>query len=314
MKNSLIASLLIVAGLALSYVMARQIIESLAPYGWQQIECLIERSDVVFEAGAEGRCKHILQYHYEIDGVRKTGGTWRRDPGVPYSWCSAWSSFAGEFPPSTRVSCYVDPQDSSRVVLDRGNIYSVFKLIVPIGLILIGASMLRFKSSIFPPSKAVVKRIAQAVALGVLLGGVIGTYYSGVLPLYKSYDSRTWNRVECEVLSSSLRTSSASAASSSGGSQNRGYYLEIVYNYVVNGRTYVSDRYDFSVFGSGSVESLAMVTDRYPVGAKVPCAMKFENPYEAVLEPGFSAKYLWGLLPLAAAFIGSFLFSAARKI
>lgn len=314
MKARIFALVFIVAGLALAYVMARQILESLAPYAWKKAECLIKRSDVIYGVKQEHACSHSLAYEYEASGLTKTGSTWRLDSGVPYEWCSDWASFASNFSPTAKVSCHIDPLDPDRAVLDQGSIFSIFKLILPIGLTCIGIALLRRKSSIFPISKVGVKRLGQGVAVCTALTGAVATVYSGVLPMYVSYDSRTWNKAECEVLWSALRTSSGSASSPGAATQNRGYYIDIVYTYAMDGRSYVSDRYDFSSFGSGSSAHLAQVTDKYPVGAKVSCSVSPDNPYEAVLVPGLSTQYLWGFLPLLGMPIGFLLWRAVRRI
>ncbi|MEO7640520.1 MAG: DUF3592 domain-containing protein [Ramlibacter sp.] len=312
MKSRIFGLLFIVAGLALGYVITKQTIESLVPYGWEQSECLIKKSDVVYDA-KERACRHSLEYQYEVAGVIKTGTTWRLDPGVPYEWCRDWASHASNFPPAAKLSCHIDPKNPDRAVLDRGNLLSIFTLILPIGLLFIGIAILRRKSSNFSPNLAGVKRIAQVVAACTVLAGVLGTLFAGVLPLYESYASRTWSKAECEVLASALRTSGTGSAPGLA-SRSNGYFIEIVYTYAMDGRRYVSDRYDFDPLGSGSADSLAQVTSQYPTGAKVSCAVSPSNPYEAVLVAGPAAKYLWGFIFLLGLPIGFGLWIAVRRI
>jgi Protein of unknown function (DUF3592) len=313
MKARLFALVFIVAGLALAYAMTRQIAESLAPYGWEKTECLIKKSDVVYGARQQPACTHSLAYAYETSGGRKTGDTWRLDPGIPYARCSDWASFASKFPPNATMRCHVDPRNSDRAVLDRGNIFSVFALIVPLGLLLIGMSILSAKSFDVAPSKASVRRLGQGIAVCIIVAGAVGTLFFGVLPLYGSYDARAWNKAECEVLSSGLRTSGSGSAPGSS-RQNAGYYIDIVYTYAVDGQRFVSDRYDFDVFGSGRSDRLAQVIGQHPVGAKVSCSVHPDNPYEAVLTPGPSVRYLWGFLPLLGVPIGFLLWVGVRRI
>lgn len=314
MKTRAFAFVFIVVGLALGYAMARQLLESLAPYGWNKSECLITKSEVVFDAKQANACRHSLAYQYEVSGIKKTGDTWRLDPGVPYEWCSHWASFASNFPPAATPSCYVDPQNPERAVLDRGNLFSLFALSLPLCLIGVGIAIWRRKSTSFSPGKSAVKRIAQVVAGCTAVAGAVGTIYAGVLPFYQSYESKSWNKAECEVLSSGLRTSRSGSGPGSS-KQNPGYYIDIAYTYAMNGRSFVSDRYDFSMFGSGSAAKLAEVTDKYSVGAKVSCSVSPTNPYEAVLVAGpASARYLWGFLPLAGVLIGFVMWFAVRRI
>ncbi|MEO7549461.1 MAG: hypothetical protein ABIT82_13640 [Ramlibacter sp.] len=120
----------------------------------------------------------------------------------------------------------------------------IFTLILPIGLIFIGIAILKSRSSLFPPSKAGVKRIGQGLAVCIFLAGAVGTLFAGVLALYGAIDSKNWNKAECEVLASRLKTSDTGSAPGLA-TRSKGYYIDIVYTYAMNGWSYVSDRYDF---------------------------------------------------------------------
>lgn len=313
MKARIILGLmLMVAGLALGYAVGKQTLEFLAPFGWNESQCLVTKSDVVYTR-QEHKCSHSLAYQYDAAGAKKTGSTWRLDPGVPYDGCKDWASFASEFPPNATLSCRVDPQNPDRAVLDPGNLFDIFKLLLPLGLIFAGVVLFRGKPALFPPTKTGVKRFAEVVAVCIFVAGVLGTIYAGVLPTVTAFNSRTWNAAQCEVLSSGLRTSGTGSAPGSA-TWNKGYYLDIVYTYAMNGRNYVSDRYDFSWFGSGWTDDFPKIVDRYPVGAKVACSVSPENPYEAVLVPGLFAKYLLGFITSLLMLIGVGLWRTARRL
>ncbi|RYF42509.1 MAG: DUF3592 domain-containing protein [Cytophagaceae bacterium] len=296
----------------MGYAIAKQTLAFLAPYGWKESQCLVTKSDVVY-ARQEHKCSHSLAYQYEVAGTKKTGDTWRLDPGVPCDWCKDWSSFASEFPLNSTLSCRFDPQNPNRAVLDRGNLFDIFKLLLPLGLILVGIALFRGKPALFPPTKAGVKRVCQFVAVCMFVAGVLGTIYAAVVPLVASFDSKTWNAAQCEVLASGLRVSGKGSGPGSS-KQSPGYKIDIVYTYAVNGRNYVSDRYDFYWFGSAWSEDLPEIVDEYPVGEKVDCSVNPDNPYEAVLVPGPFAKYLLGFITTLLMPIGVGLWFTARRL
>lgn len=310
MTKRVIGLMLIVVGLALAYLIAKQTVEFLSPYVWQPSQCLIQRSEVLYGAQTDLKCRHALEYRYEVAGVQKTGRAWRLDDGVPPELCSEWASFAGKFPPGATQSCHVDPQNPDRVVLDRGNVFSIFKLILPAVLVIAGMAILASRGPLVP-SQAIVLRIVQFVALGIVLAGAVAGVTTGIVPLAESFDSRDWKKSQCEVLSSGLRTTGTGSSPGSA-TRNKGYYINIVYTYAVNGRSFVSDRYDFDSFGSGRGDELREITDKYPAGAKVACAVNAANPYEAVLVPGMALKYLFGLIFFLGLPIGAGLWLTAR--
>lgn len=302
---------LVLIGLLLFSVMARQAFESLAPYTWQRSRCFIEKSEVTLLNENEGSCKHLLEYGYVIGGTEKRGTTWRLDPGQPFEWCSAWASFASQFPPQTTVDCYIDPSDHNRSVLDRGNVFSVLILLFPIGIISLGVFLYR-RSSV-PSKRSPVTRvrlIACGVAVCVFIAGTVGAIYLGIVPLYQIYSARRWVSTECTVVSSSLKSSGASAASSS----RRGYFIRIIYAYTLGQGTYISDRYSFDNFGSGDDDALGRIIDNYESKKAVQCWVDPQNPYEAVLQREMSWKSILGFLPLIATFAGLLLFRVGRRL
>lgn len=73
--------------------------------------------------------------------------------------------------------------------------------------------------------------------------------------------------------------------SRSGGSMHTSLYPLVVYEYVVNGQRYQSQRVHFGMpFGSSFASMVQGVVDKYPVGSLVEVYYDPENPSEAVLE------------------------------
>lgn len=312
MKLRIFGLVFIVLALVLGYAITKQTLGFLAAYGWNESQCLVKKSDVIYTR-EEHTCSHSLEYQYEASGVKKTNSTWRLDPGQPYDWCRDVATFASGFPPNTALSCRVDPQNPDRAVLDRGNVLSFFKLLLPLAMLFFGIAMVTGKPALFPPSEGVVKRICQVVAAAMLSAGAFGTIYGGVMPMAESFDSSSWTKAQCEVLSSGQRiTGTGSGPGSS--KQNPGYYMAIIYTYALEGRNYVSDRYDFSWWGTGKSEKNTRIIEQHPIGAKVACWVNPDNPYEAVLVPGPLFKYLLGFIPAFLLPIGLGLWIAMRRL
>src|SRR5688572_13873153 len=58
-----------------------------------------------------------------------------------------------------------------------------------------------------------------------------------LLPFYRSWMARSWTEVPCTILTSGVQSKS--------GMKGTTYKIAITYSYVVNGREYIGNRYDF---------------------------------------------------------------------
>ncbi len=114
------------------------------------------------------------------------------------------------------------------------------------------------------------------LALGVYLTGI------GVKDLWHGIASPGWPRVEGMVVPRQVEASHGSSASG-----------EILVQYQVNGRPYVTDTIRFGKSSTPSDSSEAELQRlRYPVGQRVGVAYQPGDPAVAVLSPGFSAEAL----------------------
>jgi len=90
-------------------------------------------------------------------------------------------------------------------------------------------------------------------------------------------NSPYWPRTDGEIITSEEKYTSDS--------RGRGhYYSEIIFEYVVDGITYTSNKVDFSDFKS------TRFVKEYPRGRRVTVYYNPSNPNIAVLKPGFSSK------------------------
>lgn len=306
--RSFIFPALIIAGLALGFVMIKQFLVSLAPYTWTATQCLVEQSQIIYNEES-GVCTHQLAFKYQVDGQSFSGNTWRLDPGEPSTWCSSLASIAGETPSNQPTTCYVDPQNPQQAVIDQGSLLSLLGLLFPLLLIIIGIVGFRSQQSTSPfinPTR--VKTICKFVASTAFFVATTGGIYMGVGPIVEVIQAADWQTAECTILSSSLKTSNSSQQN-----QRRGYEIAIVYSYRIGDISYINDRFDFIKWGSGSADSLAEITNQYPVGEKVSCYVDPQNNYESVIDRDYGIRYLAGFMPFIFSFGSLILLLAAKK-
>ncbi len=301
---------LMLAGLALGAVMCNQFKDSLAAFTWDTAPCFIEESKVVYSEHADTYCSHTLRYSYEVSGTPFIGTTWRLDPGEPLSWCSSLASLAGNTPTGTTTTCYVDPNNPQRAVLDQGNIFSLLGLLVPLLIFIAGALGLRSLTAPSPMINAArIKIICRVVATIAFIVSTVGGIYTGIVPILEILSARNWAEHECTVLTNSLKTFESSMHS-----KQRGYQIQIVYSYEIEQQRYVSDRFDFVKWGTGDANALAAITNTYPIDARVGCFIDTGNPYEAVLDRTYGTKYLLGFFPFIFSFASLVLLQVTRKL
>src|SRR5439155_14361832 len=85
-----------------------------------------------------------------------------------------------------------------------------------------------------------------------------------LLPLYRSWMARSWREVPCTILTSKVE----SIGEIQGGTT---YQIAITYSYVVNGREYTGNRYDFFSRATAGYRSKAEVVRRYAPGNQRHC-------------------------------------------
>jgi hypothetical protein len=108
----------------------------------------------------------------------------------------------------------------------------------------------------------------------------------------KLIQARDWQPTPCTILSSEVR------------SHGDTYSVEARFRYVVNDRSYESDRYDFVEGSSGGYESKEKIVQQIPQGTMTTCYVNPANPAEAVLERGFTSEMYFAAIPLLFAFVG----------
>lgn len=128
--------------------------------------------------------------------------------------------------------------------------------------------------------------------------GAVTTWFVGVKPMMGLWAARSWEPVECRVLSSYVETHD----SDDGGDT---YSVEIHFEYRMDGRTYQSDRYRFTDVSSSGYAGKERVVEANPSGSVSTCWANPEAPEEAVFDRSFSLMYLAGFFPVAFLVVGA---------
>lgn len=118
-----------------------------------------------------------------------------------------------------------------------------------------------------------------------------------IQPALKIIEAKEWDRVQAVVQSSHVE--------SHAGDDSTTYSVEITYTYQIRGETYTSDRYSFMGGSSSGYSGKKEIVDQHPPGKRIWCYVNPEDPYEAVLERGFTATMFFGLIPLIFVMVGA---------
>ena len=140
-----------------------------------------------------------------------------------------------------------------------------------------------------------------------LAGGIALLVPLLLLPVYRSWMARSWHEVPCAILTSGVQSKSDLHGSST-------YKIAITYSYVVNGREYTGNRYDFFSVATVGYRGKAAVARRYATGTQRHCWVNPDDPTQAVLTRHLGAPLWIGLLPLTFVLAGALgVIHAARQ-
>ena len=134
----------------------------------------------------------------------------------------------------------------------------------------------------------------------------LGVLYPIVLaPLRGIIAARNWKPTECTIISSHVR--------SHRGNKGTSYAVDILYSYQVAGREFRSNRKFLGGSSSGR-RGKANTVQRYRPGTKAMCFVNPQDPFEAVLDRGFTPAMWFGLIPAVFCVVGlAGIRSVARK-
>ena len=284
-------------------------LQAVDTYSWDSATCTIESSEVV-EQVETGDYGFRVSYTWSHRGERFSGAEYRHS-GSSFERIAEVERLVARYEAGRRVPCWVDPEEPADAYLVRANLWRGFWVLVPLVFCAVGAGsiwlVLRLGRDAERTSTEAATAVGKAkpvVGVGLLTAffGLFFLFGVGFLvpffvrPALQVMEARSWQPVPCEILSSGVVTHS--------GDDSDTYSVEALYRYEIDGREHRSNRYRFMGGSSGGYEAKAEAAARIPEGAEVTCWVDPEDPYEAVIERGFSTDYLFGLVPLLFALVG----------
>jgi len=111
-----------------------------------------------------------------------------------------------------------------------------------------------------------------------------------LLPMWRTFDARTWDAVPCTVERAWVETHSGDDGST--------YSIGVVYLYEVGGRRYAGERYDFFIGSTSSREGKTEIVEGLPPGVQTTCWVDPDDPTSAVLSRSLRGDFAFGLLTL----------------
>lgn len=131
-----------------------------------------------------------------------------------------------------------------------------------------------------------------------MLFGLAMSVFLFFVPLLGILGARNWREVPCTILTSKVERHTSSKGSPT-------YSVEVTYEYVVDDERHVGNRYKFMSGSSSGYDGKKAIVDRLQPGTQTVCYVDRRDPRESVIERGFTADLLFGLIPLAFALIGA---------
>ena len=130
-----------------------------------------------------------------------------------------------------------------------------------------------------------------------LLMALAGTVFLLIVPVARVIAARNWRPTPCVILTSEVGRHRGSKGGVS-------YSIDVSYEYQVEGERHVSKRYQFMTGSSSGYDGKKAIVDRLRPGTSATCYVDRRDPSEAVLERGFTADILFGLIPLVFVLVG----------
>lgn len=309
-------SLFAACGLFLCYKGLLNLFRASASTHWPQTEATVARSLTVAKTTRDTSDGTIttsyspsIEFKYQVNGVSHT--TSARHFGQTEG--SGDSSDAEllhlRYPQNAKVPIFYDPADPSLAVVEPG-FQSELLWLPGAGLFFILPSLM-FGALLLGDGKPAMFDVGITLFGAIFLTlGLIGVIYGGI-QIFRANQSLSWPRAKGEIVYGKVDTSeSKSKDSDDVVTRSVTYGARLIYQYVVDGRTYYSNQRRFGQLAGADEDWAAAIAERYPKGTTIPVAYSPSNPHLAVLEPGFDTESLW--LPGAGLF--SLLFGLAVMI
>lgn len=282
--------------------------------GWPNATATVLSSSFATDGPDEHPYRFVVHYRYQVDGTTYESSTY-------LSGYSGDDDFAPvqrlllSYPTGAQVICRYDPARPARAVLKPRSLWMLPFVLLPLLFVGIGAGVAissirgnREKAESLG-DKATVRRkgrsrmVAVIVGLVLLLAG-LGVGFALWPWMTGPVRARSFSPVTATVVSSTVRRHEST---DSDGHHSITWKLDILYSYEVDGRSYLSNRYGFIGGSSSGYDGKNDIAQSLPPGSTVTAWVDPSDPTRAVLERGFTALHLLGLLPLLLVLLGAVL-------
>ena len=299
-------------GLFFEGLIVRDFVQNVGTYSWTETPCEIVSSGI---KPARGDYAFEVEYRYAVNDRPRTSRQYSLK-GAPFSDYADAQQLALRFPAGMSAVCYVNPAPPRDAILVRPSLWMGFWMLFPLIFVGIGGGglfwsvrgVIRGLRKAGPDAPAMDTPIsdqasgAQGRRFGylfcgffALIGGV-ALFFTCLRPTAEIIAACHWLETPCTVVSSEVKSYSGNHGST--------YSVNILYAYEVGGHEYRANRYHFMGGSSSGYAGKAVVVRRYPPGQKAVCFVNPRDPTDAVLERGFTAGMLFGLIPLVFLLIG----------
>jgi len=291
------------AGVFFLVMLVGQLRRTADTYAWSEIGCTIRDSRAVRKDQADEPYWFEVRYTYAVDGTAYTSETYQHGYSGSDDYTAALR-LAHRYPKGAEATCYVNPADPEDAILEQEGLWAVLIVPLPLLFIAVGAGGIYFtwrgrkrkaggaEGAESISAKAKTGKLAWVLIpfFGVFfVAGAGFLYVAFIRPAIKIQAAEDWVETPCTILFSDIRSHE--------GDESTTYSLDIFYAYTVDGVEYKSSRYSFSTGSSSSYEWRQKERDRYRRDKPAVCYVDPDDPYEAVLNRGFTPDTWFGLIP-----------------
>jgi hypothetical protein len=304
-------SVFLLAGLIGAGFLGWHFVRDVDTYGWRATPCTITQSHVQERDSDEDPYALTIAFRYTHNGAEHTATTWSTSELTSGDYATV-ARAADRYAPGSRHTCYVNPADPARAILEHPSLVSILFVAVPLLFAVIGGGgvwmTLRAgtrndiargpvgERAIAPTPRGGMEVWVVTGFFGIfLVAGTVGLGVMFVRPMIRLAMARQWESVPCTVVSSRVRQYEHT---DSEGHRSTSYRADILYRYEFFGREYRSNQLDLSgSFSSSGYESKRKRVDAHPPGHHTTCWVNPADPYDAVLDRDFQFSMLIGLIP-----------------
>jgi hypothetical protein len=312
-------------GVVFIVIITRGLVDVARTRDWNETPCTIIASEAGLREEAEGdepAYAFRVAYRYTHDGQTHTSKAWRlEDKG--FDQFRDAQRLVEHYPVGAETTCYVNPSEPSAAVLEHGSLWLSLGLLLPLVFVCVGAGGIyllwrpskaeenkeeeKEKAISSKPGRATGARVGSIVFGAFFLAGAAFLVFWFVPAALRVLDAEGWDETPCTVLFSRVRAHT--------GDDSTTYSVDILYAYTVDGKEYKSSGYNFLGGSSSRHRAKAEIVKRHKPGTKTVCFVNPDDPWDAVLVRGFTAGFLFGLIPLVFAAIGGigFAFTSRRS-